>query len=144
MAEELWSNSHLAEGEAFTGLGLRSTVLLMELEGTSWTVTHISGEPVIDGSEPTISFDDGRAAGTTGCNRWFAGYQIDDGSFSMGPAGSTMMMCQDPGIMAQEQAFLRSLDLIATVDVDSDLLTLKDSQGSCLLDAQRSTPETAS
>ena len=107
----------------------------MDLEGTSWTVTRIGSDPVVDGSEPTIAFEGGRAAGTTGCNRWFSAYRAEDGTLSLGPAGSTMMMCADPRVMEQEQSFLRSLDLIHRFSIDEDSLTLCGSEDTVLMSA---------
>ena len=105
----------------------------MSLEGTSWTVTQLDGESVIDGSEPTIAFDNGRAAGTTGCNRWFSAYEVDGDAISFGMAGSTMMMCHGDGVMEQEQAFLRTLELIESFEVADGQLALKGSEGAGLM-----------
>ena len=107
----------------------------MSLEGTSWTVTHIVGKTAIDGSEPSIAFDDGRAAGTTGCNRWFSAYEVDGDTISFGMAGSTMMMCHGDGVMEQEQAFLRTLELVETFEVADEALSLSGSEGTVLLAA---------
>ena len=108
----------------------------MELEGTRWIVTQLEGAPVIEGSQPSILFEGGRAAGTTGCNRWFAAYRAEGVSLSFGPAGSTMMMCPDPGVMEQEQSMLRTLDLVETVTLAEDSLTMSGSEATELLKAE--------
>ena len=54
--------------------------------------------------------DDGQLSGSGGCNSYTGSYEADGDSLSIGPLGLTMMMCEQPeGIMDQEMAFLSAL-----------------------------------
>jgi heat shock protein HslJ len=75
-----------------------------------WEVSEIAigGElvPPIEGSQLTLSVEDGRVWGSSGVNR-FAGRFGDDGL--LGPLATTRMAGPDE-LMAQEDIFLRHLD----------------------------------
>ena len=58
-----------------------------------------------------MAFDEGRIAGTTGCNRYFASYEASEGRMSLGHTGLTMMMCPDPA-MDQERRMLGALERV--------------------------------
>jgi len=72
----------------------------------SWTFW----EPAPAEPEVTLSYADGRLAGTGGCNRYFADAKAGDmpGDLTVGPAGSTRMACPDP-LMQVEDRFLKQL-----------------------------------
>jgi heat shock protein HslJ len=84
-----------------------------------WLVESIAGEPVIGDSPLTLGFGaDGRVAGSGGCNRWFAGYDLTGEGLRVGQAGATMMACPEP-IMAQEQRFFATLAQVTGFDIDA-------------------------
>ncbi|MBL5974171.1 MAG: META domain-containing protein [Candidatus Leucobacter sulfamidivorax] len=57
-------------------------------------VLGVWGEPDADG-EPSIEFtDDGKYAGTDGCNRLFGAWTVDGDAIDLGAMGSTMMYCE--------------------------------------------------
>lgn len=98
----------LIEGEA----EVTGTLSLAAIEGTEWVLTNFSREESAP-AEPavTLAFEEGRIAGGSGCNRYFADVVESEGgpdSFSIGPAGSTQMMCPDEA-MAIEDRFLKQL-----------------------------------
>ena len=102
--------------------------------GTNWTLdsfhTGDAVSSVIAGTTITTIFgDDGRVAGSAGCNRYFAQYTVTGRSLSIGPAGSTKMFCGTPGVMQQESTYLALLSQATTITVDGDRLTVSDAKG---------------
>ncbi len=78
------------------------------LNGTGWTLTGYvfngTAVPVLTGTKVTLDFGDGgRITGTAGCNRYFASYEVKGTAITIGPAGSTMMYCGSPGVMARQR-----------------------------------------
>ena len=72
------------------------------LTGTSWWVEDIAGKGVIDRSHTSIEFtEDGKVAGSTGCNRYFGSAEIDGSNISFGPLAGTRKMCP-ASLMDQE------------------------------------------
>ena len=98
----------LTEGEA----EVTGTLSIAAIEGPEWVLTHFSREEEAPAEpEVTLAFAEGRIAGGSGCNNYFADVvesQDSPGSFSIGPAGSTQMMCPDEA-MAIEDRFLKQL-----------------------------------
>lgn len=89
------------------------------LAGTSWKVEGMGGTGIVAGSEPTISFSrDGRISGSTGCNRFFGGYEQAGAKVTFSGVGMTKMMCMGEGIMAQEMKFAAILSQAADFSID--------------------------
>ncbi|PWK59573.1 META domain-containing protein [Roseicyclus mahoneyensis] len=89
------------------------------LTGRNWVVEDIAGSGVIDTSEVTLSFGThGRVAGSGGCNRWFASYELTGEGLSIGQAGSTMMACTE-ALMTQERGFFAALEQVTGFDIDA-------------------------
>lgn len=94
------------------------------LEGTHWNLVELMGKPVPP-AEPRqqahIVFDaqEKRAFGNAGCNRFFAGYELDEaaGRLRFGKAGSTMMACPD---MSVEDAFHKALAQVDNYSIGED------------------------
>ncbi|MCP4303757.1 MAG: META domain-containing protein [bacterium] len=89
-----------------------------DIEGETWVAEElvIDGAMTapISGTELTASFEDGSVNGIAGCNSFFASYEVDGSSVTVGPAGATMAFCATPeGIMEQETTYLT---LISTAD----------------------------
>jgi hypothetical protein len=76
-------------------------------------------------------------SGTGGCNRYRAGYELDDGKISIGPVLATRMACPDDESSAQEQryfALLESADrIVFTAERGHDFVDLRDSEGLLLI-----------
>lgn len=97
--------------------------------GREWTLVG-EGE-----NRPTIFFDDDRAAGFAGCNRFFAtATRGPNGAISLSGIGATRMFCE--GRMEIETDYLAKLALVAGAQRDEeeeDQLILLDAQGRELL-----------
>lgn len=108
------------------------------LTGTHWWVEDIDGGGVIDRARTTIGFfEEGRAGGNTGCNRWNGTVTIDGERIAFGPAAATRRMCP-PALMDQEQRFLDALTRVESVEIPpTGLLHLKDASGETVLRAAR-------
>ncbi len=66
--------------------------------------------PPIEGSAPTLEFQEGRASGTSGCNSYFTAATIlSEGQMELGPVGSTLMACSEE-LMQQEFRYFAALD----------------------------------
>lgn len=102
-------------GETLTGCGGGPADLLT---GRTWVVEDIAGAGLIDGTRVTLGFGtDGRVAGSGGCNRWFAGYDLTGEGLSIGQAGATMMACPE-AIMGQERRVFETLAQVTGFDID--------------------------
>lgn len=85
----------------------------------AWLVESIAGAGVIADSPVTLAFGGaGQVAGSGGCNRWFAEYELTGEGLRIGQAGATMMACAEP-IMAQEQRFFAALAQVTGFDIDA-------------------------
>jgi putative lipoprotein len=79
-----------------------------DLKGTAWSLIEINGQPILEGSAPTLIFEADRAGGNASCNTFGGEYMAKDGKLSFGPIASTLMYCED--VMDQETAFLAALE----------------------------------
>ncbi|WP_058556598.1 META domain-containing protein [Thiohalocapsa sp. ML1] len=108
-----------------------------ELEGTDWQLSQVRGESglgeIEGGARAMLRFQDGRLAGSAGCNRLLGGYDRDGQSLSIKPnMASTMMACPPP-LMAQEQAVTGALGKVASFTLDGETLRLLDADGEPVL-----------
>ena len=78
-----------------------------DLKGTAWSLIEINGQPILEGSAPTLIFEDDQAGGSGSCNTFGGEYNAKNGKLSFGPIASTLMYCED--FMDQETAFLAAL-----------------------------------
>jgi heat shock protein HslJ len=106
------------------------------LTGTTWQLTgYNDGQggyvSVLSGTEITAVFgDDGKVAGSAGCNNYTASYALQDTAITFGSAATTRKMCDQPdGIMEQESAFLAALESAAGYQIEGDVLMLTDADG---------------
>jgi len=90
--------------------------------GTSW-VSAGGGAHA-----PTIVFEDARASGSAGCNRWFASYGATGEALEFGDVGLTRMMCP-PEQMEIERAFVTTLNDTMIARIDGEQLVLLDIGG---------------
>jgi heat shock protein HslJ len=105
------------------------------LDGTSWRLETIQGEPVLPGTEPTLVFEDGNAGGTTGCNSFGGPYvATGEAAIQFAEIASTQMACMDPdGVMEQEIAYLSMLQSATDYRVEGDRLELHNDLGETVL-----------
>ena len=106
------------------------------LPGTSWEVTmYNNGKEAVVGliadSQVTLNFGaDGQVSGNSGCNNYSGGYETSGAALKVGPLASTMMACDKPaGVMEQEQQYLTALQNAATFEIAGDTLTIRDADG---------------
>lgn len=111
-----------------------------ELTGPEWTLTVYNNgreglqTPLLD-TTITASFDAEKGlAGSAGCNRYMASYEIKGDTMTIGAAASTRRLCAQPdGVMAQEAAFLALLPDVATYTISGNQLDLKSADGTTLV-----------
>lgn len=105
------------------------------LAGTRWHASGINNgkgavASLVADSAVTLDFGaDGRASGSAGCNRYTAGYDVARDALKFGAAAATRMLCADPAVMAQEQAYLAALAQVATARIEGDRLELRGADG---------------
>ncbi len=109
----------------------------LPLVGTTWTLTTIaSGDAVssvLNGTEVTAELTaDGTVSGSAGCNRYSGSYTWTDDQLSFSSLASTKMACADD-VMAQESAFLASMQEVASFAIEGSQLTVSDAAGALLL-----------
>lgn len=105
------------------------------LEGVTWELiaqVDQNGFLTMTFAEATLTLQDGEAGGRGGCNLFFAPYVLEGNQLTFGPAGSTMMAC-DERTMAQEQAFFANLERSATYEIVADQLHIFDEAGEIIL-----------
>lgn len=102
------------------------------LIGKEWPLTHLNDEALTSDNGVTISFDeDGKIAGSAGCNRYMGDYDITgEGELEITLGGSTMMMCGEDSMAVEEQihALLPTISEYS-IDEESGALTLHTADG---------------
>ena len=111
------------------------------LAGTAWVLDSLQGQSSPSDKSLDLSFSEGNAAGSDGCNRLAGGFKENaDRTIAIGPFASTMMACLDPnaGKFAKSYADAlkkvnayyvlgKSLHLLATDGSDIAIYTKQDS-----------------
>lgn len=107
------------------------------LAGSGWWVEDILAAGVIDRARTTISFlNDGRVAGSGGCNRYVGSYELDGDGISFGPMAGTKMACAE-ALMDQDDRFHQALGQAVRWRIDgrTGLLHLEDLEGMTVIRA---------
>lgn len=105
------------------------------LAGASWRVTGFNNGrqavvSVLADTQLTISFAaDGRVSGSAGCNNFMGTYTASGSSLKLGPAATTRKLCAQPGVMEQEQQFLKALETVATFRQEGERAELRTEDG---------------
>lgn len=116
------------------------------LAGSEWRLVRLADlegalRPALADVPVTAFFgEDGRVAGSGGCNRYFARYAVDGATLSVSAAGCTMMACA-PRILAQEARFLALLGAAETFDIVRDRLLVRGADDATCLEFERLSPE---
>jgi heat shock protein HslJ len=112
--------------------------------GTEWQVTgYNNGRQAVvgmlDGTVLTMAFAaDGKVSGSAGCNAWMGTYAQSGESLKFGPSATTRKMCAKPaGVMEQEQAFLKSLQTVASARQEGNRLELRSADGALAVSLAR-------
>lgn len=114
------------------------------LAGSSWRVSGINNgkgavASLLAETNVTLEFGaEGQVAGWAGCNRYTTRYtEGKGGAIQFEPPASTRKLCPQPGVMEQEQQFLRALESAAAVRVEGDRLELRRADEALALTAYR-------
>ena len=79
------------------------------LDGTSWTLTTLNGQPALKDTTVTLNFMAGKVVGSDGCNNYNGSYTADGTNIKFNQLASTMMACPEP-IMKQATTYSRRWD----------------------------------
>jgi heat shock protein HslJ len=106
------------------------------LAGTAWEVTGYNNGrqavvSVMTGTRLTMEFmPDGKLRGSAGCNSFVGSYTSSGSNLTIGSVAATRKACLEPeGTMAQEAAFLRALETVATARREGERLELRTASG---------------
>jgi heat shock protein HslJ len=90
---------------------------------------------LMPGSQVTAEFTpEGQVSGSSGCNRYSGGYEVDGDQIKFSPLASTMMACIEPaGLMEQEAAYLQNLGKAASFRLVDGKLEMLDAAGQVIL-----------
>jgi heat shock protein HslJ len=100
-----------------------------QLEGRTFRGTDVFGHDLVDGTEVSLTFEDGALSTNAGCNTSGGAYSLDDGVLrSEGDWFSTAMGCT-PELEAQDQWLSYLLVDGVVVSLDGDALTLTSADG---------------
>jgi heat shock protein HslJ len=110
------------------------------LGDTEWVLTSLNGQGLIEGTNITLSFDEGSLSGFAGCNAYGGGpdggevIATKDGSLTIPGLAITAQFCPSPeGIMEQEQAYVEALSSAVTYRMTDDRLEIGDAAGETTL-----------
>jgi len=79
------------------------------LDGTAWVLAELPGHSLVPGSSVTLRFEEGRASGSDGCNRYGLAYSTTGSKLAFQPSGISTQMACAPGLMQQASAFMASV-----------------------------------
>ena len=119
-----------------------------DITGVDWQLTAIAIDGVLAdvpaGVTPTLRLDDGIASGSSGCNQFSGGYELDGQALTIGTVTSTLMLCEDP-LGAVEGPYMEALPRVAAYTLDSDgVMRLIDGEGEVILEYAASASGSAS
>lgn len=72
----------------------------------------------------TLAFEADRVSGTTGCNSFGGGYSATNAAATFGPLATTLALCTEDALAAQEQAIFTALQGTVTYSVAGTRLTI--------------------
>ena len=102
------------------------------LDGTAWVLADLPGHSRVPGSSITLRFEDGRASGTDGCNRYGFAYTVTGSKLDFAPSGISTQMACPPELMQQASAFTTSLTRTRAFGMLSGRLQLLDADGAVM------------
>jgi heat shock protein HslJ len=79
------------------------------LDGSAWVLASLPGRSLVSDATPTARFEDGRVAGTDGCNRYSMPFTVQGSMIEIGPIGASTRMACAESTMAQAEAFITAL-----------------------------------
>jgi len=99
------------------------------LDGTAWVLAELPGHTRVPGSSITLGFENGRASGSDGCNRYGFAYTGSGSRLEFMPSGISTQMACAPELMQQAAAFTTSLTRTKAFGMESGQLQLLDAAG---------------
>lgn len=114
------------------------------LAGSEWQLVSLHGDPLLEDTYISLTFEEDRLGGFAGCNHYGGG--PDSGSYNVTPDGSleipllaiTQMLCVEPdGVMEQEDAFVKALTGAIAYHLEDDILSLQNAEGETVLVFER-------
>ena len=115
-----------------------------DLAGTSWLTTGYNNGnqafvSLLTGTELTAEFGkDGTLSGSAGCNNFNGTFKVDGDKITIGPLASTMMACDQPeGVMEQEAQYLAALQSAATYSIEGNRLEFRTADDAMAVDFLR-------
>lgn len=110
-----------------------SAMKIRILEGTIWQLSAVVDDSgalvdVPTDVEATALFEAGQVSGSSGCNRYNAGYLLEGDKLTIMPGPMTMMACPEPQ-MSVEQFFMAALSTTASYQISGDQLVLLNAEG---------------
>ncbi len=94
-----------------------------DLEGVVWALTGFGPAGSLAapaaGSRLDLLFEQGRVAGSSGCNSYAGAYALDGTALGIGALASTQKACPEP-LMKQEQEYQRILRAVVSATVLRD------------------------
>jgi heat shock protein HslJ len=121
----------LTLGLIFTLAACSPAAEVPDLEGTSWDLVEINGQPVLEGSDPTLIFEADSIGGNGSCNVFGGEYTAEDGKLTFSNIFSTLMFCEETS--DQEAAYLGALEEAASYQVKDGNLQILDADGQVTL-----------
>lgn len=109
------------------------------LEGAPWTLASGIDVAGWEAVAPGATFADGTVSGSTGCNRFTAGYEVDGDALTIDTIASTRKACAPPAD-AVETAYVDALARVAGWRVDDEGLTLLDADTAPVLGYRAASP----
>ncbi|MEM1382156.1 MAG: META domain-containing protein [Pseudomonadota bacterium] len=105
--------------------------------GPDWRAVEIDDEAALTVTSATLILgEDGRASGSTGCNRFQGGFQVTGDSLTFGRFAVTRRGCTT-AIAGQEKRYLRALSDVSGFRRSGDRLILTDAAGAEILRFER-------
>lgn len=102
------------------------------LEGTAWVLAELPGRTLVPGGNATLRFEDGRATGSDGCNRYGISFSTAGSKLDFQPGGMATQMACAPELMQQASAFMASLTGARAFGMEAGQLQLLGADGAVL------------
>jgi heat shock protein HslJ len=101
------------------------------LANTSWVLSSFSsGQPLLPGNPPTVSFGTGNVVnGFGGCNTFGGNYSVFPGGGLAMSVGTRSLVACEEDVTAQETLYLRDLQNAGGFEISGNTLIIRDSGG---------------
>ena len=111
-------------------MGLIEAVMavVVSLTGSHWVST--------ENAKQSVEFKASQISGNAGCNQFFGTYNQTDAKISVNPLATTRMACAHD-VMLKEHDFLVTLESAKHVEVDANMLILKNADGQVVMKFNR-------